>query len=279
VHLFTFYVGQGNFAVLVGGEEAIVIDAHMPSANDGDAIFLKKALATVVAGRKVRGLILTSFDADHADVRTVSWILNRYYPEWIMYPGYYKPTQEASELFRRIEEYEARGTLRRHSIRVDRDDRFLPDELSNEWSLEALSPHLYDMTSSNNSSLVLRVDSKDEDGFSYLVTGDTEHERWRSIRRYFASSLDVDVLAAPHHGSRHGIDAMTLAAIDPAHVLISAGIDNQYEHPHDEALEMYEAAGAEVYSTHDGSSWVTYVDEDDDIVTEEFEDWLEDDVA
>ncbi len=276
LHLFTFYVGQGNFAILAGEDEAIVIDAHMPSANDGVAVFLKEALAAAVSNLKVRGLMLTSFDADHADLRTVAWILNRYHPDWVMYPSYFKPTREATEVFRRIEEYEARCPLARVSVRIDRDDRMLDDTLSDEWNFEALSPHVHDMTSSNNSSLVVRIDPKGSSGFSYLVTGDTEQERWQSIRRYFRSSLDVDVLAAPHHGSRHGIDAVTLAAIDPLHVLISAGIGNAFGHPHDEALEMYEENDAEIFSTHEGDSWVTFVDDEDELVTRSLEDWLDD---
>ena len=70
-----------------------------------------------------------------------------------MYPGYYKGTQEAAEVFRCIAKYGRRGTLGRISVRVDRVQRFLPKELSSEWSFEALSPHTEDMTSSNNSSL------------------------------------------------------------------------------------------------------------------------------
>ena len=67
----------------------------------------------------------------------------------------------------------------------------------------------------------------------------------------------------------------TLVAVDPVHVLISAGIDNQFGHPHEETLEMFDDADAEVYSTHEGDSWVTYVDDDGDLVTEGLRDWLE----
>lgn len=57
----------------------------------------------------------------------------------------------------------------------------------------------------------------------------------------------VEVLWASHHGSRSGISAEVLAAADPALVVISAGADNAYCHPHAETLELL----------HDLPVWVT----------------------
>lgn len=48
----------------------------------------------------------------------------------------------------------------------------------------------------------------------------------------------VDVLWASHHGSRTGISQAVLAAVGPAQVVISAGGDNSYCHPHSETLSL-----------------------------------------
>jgi hypothetical protein len=85
------------------------------------------------------------------------------------------------------------------------DTRFYT-KLSDDFEFEVFSPHIDDMNSSNNCSLVCKIRERSTD-MKYLVTGDTENERWISIVRYFGSALKCDVLQAPHHGSRNGVSA------------------------------------------------------------------------
>jgi len=59
-------------------------------------------------------------------------------------------------------------------------------------------------------------------GFSYLITGDTDVERWRTIARLFGSALKPHVLAAAHHGSITGVHPAALLHIDP-HTILTAG--------------------------------------------------------
>lgn len=48
----------------------------------------------------------------------------------------------------------------------------------------------------------------------------------------------VDILWASHHGSRTGISQAVLSWADPALVVVSAGADNQFCHPHIETLDL-----------------------------------------
>ena len=107
------------------------------------------------------------------------------------------------------------------------------------------------MNSSNNCSLVCKIKERST-GKTYLITGDTETDRWDSIAYYFEGALSCDVLAAPHHGSKNGISAEALALIQPKMVLISAGVDNQYGHPHVEAKRLFAAHAKNYYSTSHG---------------------------
>lgn len=59
---------------------------------------------------------------------------------------------------------------------------------------------------------------------------------------------DVDVLKAGHHGSRTSVSSQFLQTTKPEYVVISAGIDNSYGHPHQEALSAYLNI-ADVYGT------------------------------
>jgi beta-lactamase superfamily II metal-dependent hydrolase len=262
VEVYTLYAGQGNLTVVVGASEAVVVDAHVPPLTDPHADFVKRTLATIVAGKKVVGLMLTGFDADHADPTGVAWVLNKYQPRWIMYPKYRHLTGTAGEVFKVIKVAEARRSggqspLVRHSIRLDRmESRVLADPTT-QWNIELFSPHPEQMNCSNNCSLVAKFIPK-RDGFRYLVTGDTEVSRWEAISSAYKGRLRAEVMAAPHHGSKSAVHLPSLRFIEPRHVLVSAGVNNPFKHPHDEALRAYSDVAAKVFSTHEGKSFRTH---------------------
>jgi competence protein ComEC len=136
------------------------------------------------------------------------------------------------------------------SVRLDKlANRGLPG-LSDNFDLELFSPHIEDMDSSNNCSIVLKLTGRGPRGFSYLITGDTENPRWDTISRFFGTALKSHVLAAPHHGSRNATHPEALLHIAPHTVLISAGVDSQYGHPHPQALKVYAQVAKRVYSTN-----------------------------
>jgi beta-lactamase superfamily II metal-dependent hydrolase len=253
--VFTVYAGQGSLASVRAGDEAIIIDAHMPNCEDVTQEQIEQSLDTYLAKKRVRGLILTGLDKDHACPAGVESILSKYQPEWVMYPTYYKDTETATEVFRIIAKHEKRREhsaypLRRKSVRVDKvDSRHLQD-LSACFAFELFSPHMDDMDSSNNSSIVLKVTGLDRTGFGYLVTGDTETGRWDTINRLFGRYLAVPVLAAPHHGALSGMHAGMLLSVNPHTVLISAGVDNSYGHPDGAAIKTYRQVAQRVFSTN-----------------------------
>jgi len=253
--ILTLYAAQGDLVAIRAGDEAIVVDAHMPTCDDVTPMQIEKSLEIYLRDKKVRGLILTGLDRDHACPAGVDTILVKYEPDWVMYPKYYKDTDAASEVFTIIAREVTRRAktsrpLVRHSVCLDRvDTRYLVNLAAN-FSLELFSPHTRDMDSSNNSSLVVKIRGLDRTGFTYLVTGDTETGRWERIDSIFGEALCSDVLSAPHHGSSSGIHAPSLVHINPNTVLISAGVDNSYGHPDGVAIKVYQNIAKHVFSTN-----------------------------
>lgn len=297
--LYTLAVGQGDFAVLVGDTEAIVIDTHLPSKTLKNTIFIKRALGEIAKNKNLVGVILTGFDADHAEPEGVGMVLKRFNASWVLYPKYYKGTQTADAVFKVIGDIESEKGNKFGRISVTMKnmgrppvgraviaDLFLgksvkkepttpplsfvrkkppaPTSLdslngySKDFSFVAFSPYLKDETTSNNASLVIKITERTTQR-SILVTGDTEGVRWDEICKYQSEKLKSDILQAPHHGSKNGITKKAFNFICPNTVIISAGKDNQYGHPDKEALEIFNEK-ADYYSTHQGSSWVTYFD-------------------
>ncbi len=255
--VLTLYVGQGSLVAVRVGDEAVIVDAHMPECEDVTSDEIKQSLSMYLRASRVRGLILTGFDSDHAHEAGVDWILTKFAPEWIMYPKYFKDTDSATSVFRNIDSHERRRSktgrpLIRYSIRIDRlENRTIPG-LGRSFEIELFSSHVEDTDSPNNCSIVAKITGKDPTGFTYLATGDTETERWATISTLFGDTLAADVMAAAHHGARSGLHPGALHMIDPNTVLISAGAESQYDHPHGLAIRMYQAVAKHVWATNVG---------------------------
>ena len=73
--IFTLYVGQGSLAAVRAGNEAVIVDAHMPECDDVTSEQIEKSLDHCFAKSNVRGLILTGLDRDHACPTGVESIL------------------------------------------------------------------------------------------------------------------------------------------------------------------------------------------------------------
>lgn len=254
MNIITANVGQGALAIVRDAGEAIIVDSRIPASDDKTVAYVKELLAVSLKNHYVKGLILTGFDDDHSDVVGASLILRKYRPDWVMYPTYYKDSTEAKLVFALIdEEVVARRTssnpLRKVSVRLDQLANRNLRGLSDHFDFELFSPHIEDMDCSNNCSIVLKLTGRGPRGFSYLITGDTENARWDSICRLFGGALKSHVLAAPHHGSKNATHPASLVHIAPHTVLISAGVDSQYGHPHAAALRVYGKV-AKVFSTN-----------------------------
>lgn len=261
MEVLTLYVGQGNFAIVRHGGQAIAVDTRLLADRSEEIV---SRAGRFLRRRELVGILLTGLDDDHADPTGLDWLLESYAPAWVMYPKYYKDTENARLVFNVIRKHERRRQnsqrpLKRVSVRLDRlDSRYL-DELSDEFDLELFSPHIEDMDSSNNCSLVLKIEGIGPGGFGYLVTGDTENPRWDRIVALFDDALAADVLAAPHHGSKNAAHPGMVLAVSPDTVLISAGVDNQYGHPDPKAVAVYARVADHVFKTNvrNGVSWLT----------------------
>ena len=103
----------------------------------------------------------------------------------------------------------------------------------------------------NDQSCVLLV--RAAGGASMLLTGDVEPPAQR--RLLDANVLDpVDVLLAPHHGSRGALYPPLIARLAPREVIFSAAYRSRFGHPHPTVSAAYAAAGARLWNTADAGA-------------------------
>ncbi|MFD0896949.1 DNA internalization-related competence protein ComEC/Rec2 [Loigolactobacillus binensis] len=96
----------------------------------------------------------------------------------------------------------------------------------------------------NEDSLVLRLELN---GKIWLFTGDLPAAGETEL--IAKGPLPAHYLKAGHHGSKTSSNAAFLAAVHPQKVIISAGRQNRYGHPHAETLARFKAAGIPYVNT------------------------------
>ena len=100
----------------------------------------------------------------------------------------------------------------------------------------------------NLNSIMVRMDYGD---FSMLFTGDAEEDALKFYHDNHATLLDVDILKASHHGSNNGYTDDFLNKVTPVKVVMSAGVNGTYRHPHQKAVNIYKSVtNNKVYCTN-----------------------------
>ena len=97
----------------------------------------------------------------------------------------------------------------------------------------------------NANSVVARLDYGD---FSMLLTGDAEAQTEERLMRQGAR-VEADVLKVGHHGSKYATSEDFIKRGGFKAALVSAGLDNRYGHPSQEALDRLRAANVRLYRT------------------------------
>jgi competence protein ComEC len=97
----------------------------------------------------------------------------------------------------------------------------------------------------NTNSIVLRISYST---VNLLYTGDATTAA-EDIMEKTGYPLDAQVLKVGHHGSSGASSSAFLSRVRPEVAVISLGKDNPYGHPHKEALDRLNAAGAAIYRT------------------------------
>ncbi|WP_342537264.1 DNA internalization-related competence protein ComEC/Rec2 [Sporosarcina sp. FSL K6-3508] len=99
----------------------------------------------------------------------------------------------------------------------------------------------------NDSSLVMMMATED---LSFIFPGDLESDgEQRFLRRYPTTDFGRVVLKAGHHGSKTSSTEPFIRFLEPEFVVISAGRNSRYGHPHAEVVERFDEHGIPYWST------------------------------
>jgi beta-lactamase superfamily II metal-dependent hydrolase len=226
-------VGQGDsILIILPNTKTILIDGGERQSSDELLSMLQDFGIT-----RIDLMIATHPHADH--IGGLIDVINSIEVGAVMDSGQVHTTQTFEDLLDAIESEQVRLVSTYQGAEITLDPTVQIDVLNPLRLLDGAD----DEEQFNENSVVIKLTYGE---FSALFTGDMEQENEaRLVQEIGEQGLDADVLKAGHHGSRTSSTAAFLEAVSPEVVVISAGADNTYGHPHEEALDRIAAAGAQ----------------------------------
>lgn len=211
-------------------------------------------LMSVLEENEVEGInliISTHADADH--IGGLARLLREDSP-------YHNNIEEvlASHLPHTTEIYKefVRNVLSNEDILYSNVTAPLVIDLGNPVSVEIISPPIEGIRSHsdhaselNSNSLVTRMEYGN---VSFLFTADTTWTTEEWLVENQSDLIDVDIMNAPHHGTKYASgyrDTNFIEYTSPNLVILSADVNNRYEHPDPSTIERYEEAGVTTLQT------------------------------
>lgn len=189
--------------------------------------------------RNIDVVVATHPDADH--VGGLFDVLERYHVSYILESGVMHDTPQAESLFtavsREVGSGAKQGLARRGQV-ID---------LGGGAYAQVLFPDR-DVTNleTNMASIVLRVVYGQT---SFLLTGDSPIVIEEYLVALEGKKLQSTVLKAGHHGSRTSTSPLFVGFVSPEWGVFSRGCDNEYGHPHQEVVAIFEQSGISTKDT------------------------------
>lgn len=231
---FALNVGQGDALLLRSGEgENVLIDG-----GPDDTVLKELGSVLPFFDRTIDVVILTHPDADH--LSGLVDVLQRYNVKRLLLTGVAKDTATYKKFFAVINERTVPLTFTVAPM------HFAVDEMlfTVIWPIEGFVGE--NVASANDTCITVRVDVGKE---SVLLPGDISELAEMHMVAQESALLDVDILKAPHHGSKTSSSLPFLEAVSPKVVVISVGKGNRYGHPTQEAMARMQKVGATVRRT------------------------------
>lgn len=210
-------VGQGASIFINNGDCDVLIDA-------GD---YKNAYKVVDALEEfdtddIELFVATHRDADH--IGGVKEVFDAYRVERILDSGVPKETI-TNDIYEQAVEDEGLLFVFDQNMKIDLGD-----------GVSLLIFEIFDdMNNANESSIVSKLVFGDN---AVLMPGDLGHDGEMKALE-LEHDLKADILFAGHHGSKYSSAVEFLMEVEFDDVVISAGEDNLYGHPHDEAMDRF----------------------------------------
>ena len=217
-------VGQGDAILLQSGTAQVLIDG-----GQGRVVLERLAQEMPWFDRTIEVVMVTHPQRDHME--GLLHVLEAYDVGLVVLPDAAHSSQLQEAWLTMIGE---RGVAYRFAragqqLTVGDAELTILNPLDSDEAMAATASDL------NNASIVVKASWPD---LSFLLTGDAESRVERLLLTAWpGGELQADILKVGHHGSKSSTSPEFLAAVQPSAAIVSAGLDNRFDHPHQEILD------------------------------------------
>lgn len=223
-------IGQGDATLIVYDDFHILIDGGNNGTEEKLLDYLDKQQVD-----DIEILVATHPDADH--IGGLAEVIDHYDVHLIIDSGESHSSQTYKNYYEAVKRQQARGAI----YLEDADFIFL---LSEQITFEIIETG-DDNGDRNNNSVVAKLSYSEID---FLFTGDMESKTEQKI---LDRQLEAEILKAGHHGSKTSSSNEFLDVVKPETVIISAGLNNSYGHPHRPLIDRLKHYTDDIYVTYE----------------------------
>ncbi len=225
LELHVLDVGQGHAALIFTRHYTVLFDT---GNRFSDSTMAERVVVPFLHAKgrdSIDYVIVSHADADHS--AGLAWLVKKF-PEITVYASDEKNRQS---------------------------ERAYACRAGHTWYLEEvgfsfLHPADGDFGDKNNQSCVLLVHAG---AARVLLTGDIEKSAEAKLTARL-ETLPVQVMVAPHHGSRSSSSLSFIQKFIPSYVVFPAGYGNKFGFPHDDIVQRYHTIGSKTINTGDTGS-------------------------
>lgn len=232
-HIYFLDVGQGDsIYIKTPQNHQILVDA-----GAGDSVIDELSEVIPFFDKSIDLIVLTHPDKDH--VEGFSSVLEKYKVENVLLTGVQKESKIYEEVLEKILKEDCTVFI------AQAGSDFKIGEVILDIIFPLNQAFATDPKESNNVAVAMRVIYKDK---IILLTADLEEEIENKLAGRY-KNLQANIFKAGHHGSKTSTSEKFLKAAKPDVVVISAGKNNSYGHPHQEVVERLEKFGTKIRRT------------------------------
>ncbi len=245
IFAFTLERERGQLEIYfldIGQGDAIYM--RTPAGHDilvdgGPSRIILQKLAEVMPfyDRSIDVVIETHPDADH--IGGLPSVLERYRVGLFLEPGIDSKNAIDDELRRLRVEKNIPSELARRGMIINFGDGAHFDVLFPDTDVSGFK-------NTNDASIVGQMKYGST---TIMLTGDSTKKIENYLVSIDGSRLESDILKAGHHGSHTSSGENYVKTVAPQYVVISAGKNNRYGHPHADVLGIFERLGIKIART------------------------------
>lgn len=219
-------VGQADCILIVDGDNVMMVDA----GNNGDGDTIVEYLEALNI-ETIDHFILTHPHEDH--IGGADTVINTFNVENVYMTEYSATSKTYKDVITAINN----SAIAPHYVDSHLNFKF------GDAIIDMYPPYDINTDNTNNSSIIMKITHGEDE---MLLAGDTESDAEKELLE-MGYDLEADLFKANHHGSGGANSYVWLKEVNPQYVVIQVGVDNKYDHPHEEALSRFNDVGAIIY--------------------------------